>query len=98
MFVALRAASRRRILVASTAAADESRGFPQRLDDIGAATSCASQPGSASKDILTGLVPIDGVDNRFQTVLDVPYRTTEGVPSVVGRDCEAIERWGEGRR
>ena len=57
-----------------------------------------TQPGRAGKDIFAGLVPVDGVDDRLEAMLDVPDGSSQRVTRVVRGDCESVERRREGRR
>jgi len=75
-----------------SAAADKRRWFTKLLDDFGATAASTAEPRSARKYILSCQVPINGVDNGLETVLDVPYRATKCPTRVVGGNRESIKR------
>jgi len=58
----------------------------------------SSQPGSAGEYVFAGLVPVDGVDDGLEPMLDVPDCAAKRVARVVGSDGEAVEGRREGRR
>ena len=94
LLVPLRARQTRRR--GGAAAAHERGRLAQLLDDLSAAVA-AAQPRRAREDILAGLVPVDGVDDGLEPVLDVPDGAAEGVARVVGGDLQAVEGRREGR-
>ncbi len=97
LLVALGTAARLRVPLRTATAANERRRLAQLLDDLGTAAARAAQPGRAGKDILPRLVPVDGVDNGLEPVLDVPDGAAERVARIVGGDGEAVERRRKGR-
>jgi hypothetical protein len=73
ILVTLRSASSWCVLFSTSAAADESSWLAQLLNDFCAAASNSSEPGSTSKYIFSRLIPVYGIYNRFESVLNVPY-------------------------
>lgn len=80
--------------MSTLAATNKSSRSVQLLNDL-CTTSSSSKPSCARENIFFCLVPVNGIDNRLETVLYVPDCSSKGVTSVVCGDGESVQGWRE---